>query len=287
MDIADIPVRVVGPGTQSGSEDEGPSYIDMPHEMQQYDAPIIPGPDEVQHLAVASEAMAWLTEALAAYQTDQPPQIADLNHIDNESRKLINQILGEGEVSITYNGTPRAHVQESVLAGVWRTLYFDDDGKVAIDLLEVADVPHIVFADRDHEPSIDLSENADAENMPNALPVLFELDDHCRNFELNGNPQSINLTLMPLSQAELEFIDERLGRGPVDILSRAYGKCQVISTRNRHVWWVRYYNAMGTLILNSLEVTNVPMVVAAASEDISDSANRLEEILLPYWPKTA
>jgi hydrogenase-1 operon protein HyaF len=96
-------------------------------------------------------------------------------------------------------------------------------------------------------------------------------------------PHSVNLSLLPLSEAELEFLDERLGRGTVDILSRSYGKCQIISTRSRDVWWVRYYNSMGILILNSLEVADVPVVVHAAAEDLRDSAQRLDEILAPYW----
>ena len=91
-----------------------------------------------------------------------------------------------------------------------------------------------------------------------------------------------SLKLPPLSEEEVEFIDERLGRGAVDILSRAYGKCQIISTKTRNVWWVRYYNSMNTLILNTLEVVAVPEVVCAAPEDLADSATRLDEILAPY-----
>ena len=89
--------------------------------------------------------------------------------------------------------------------------------------------------------------------------------------------------LSPLSESELEFLDARLGRGPVDVLSRAYGKCQIISTLTPGVWWVRYYNAMDTLILNSIEVVDIPLVVCAAAEDLRDSAKRLDEILAPYW----
>jgi hypothetical protein len=44
---------------------------------------------------------------------------------------------------------------------------------------------------------------------------------------------------------------------------------------------------MGTLILNSLEVTSMPQVVAAATEDLGDSATRLREILAPYWSDAA
>jgi hydrogenase-1 operon protein HyaF len=44
---------------------------------------------------------------------------------------------------------------------------------------------------------------------------------------------------------------------------------------------------MGTLILNSLEISAVPDVVIAAPEDLADSAERLSQILAPYWPNAA
>jgi hypothetical protein len=44
---------------------------------------------------------------------------------------------------------------------------------------------------------------------------------------------------------------------------------------------------MGILILNLLEVVDVPEVVGAAAEDLVDSANRLNDILAPYWSEVA
>jgi hydrogenase-1 operon protein HyaF len=287
MNINNIPVRVFGPGSQQGKLGEAPTYIDMPSDMARYDPPLMPGPEEVEHLAGAREAMVWLRAALTECNATRRRQLADLTQIDDDSRKLVNQILGEGEVSISYDGAPRAQVQESVLAGIWRTFYFDDDDRIAIDLLEVADVPHIVGATRNGAQAIDTTEPASSQEVPNAMPILVELEDRRLEFERSGKTHTINMTLLPLSQAELEFVDQRLGRGPVDVLSRAYGKCAVISTQNANVWWVRYFNSMGTLILNTLEVTGVPQVVIAASEDIRDSASRLNEILLPYWPDNA
>lgn len=287
MNINDIPVRVMGPGSQQSKLGEPPSYIDMPSDMARYDPPLMPGPDEVRHLAGAREAMQWLQAALTQCDATRQRQLADLTQIDEDSRKLVNQILGEGEVSISYDGTPRAQVQESVLAGIWRTFYFDDEDQIAIDLLEVADVPHIVSARLERAQPIDTTEPTSAADVPNAMPILVELEDRRLDYEQNGKTHSINLTLLPLSQSELEFIDMRLGRGPVDVLSRAYGKCEVISTKSANVWWVRYFNSMGTLILNTLEVTDVPQVVVAASEDIRDSSLRLNEILQPYWPDSA
>lgn len=287
MNIKDIPVRVVGPGSQPGAEADAPSYIDMPRDMTHYDAPSIPEPDIVNHLSGAREAMIWLGHALNCYSEDAAYPRANLNALDDENRELVNQILGEGEISISYDGDPAASVQESVLAGVWRTLYFDDDGNVAIDMLEVGAVPNLVLAPVQGSHKVDTTPADPEANVANAMPLLFELEDRCKRFEKSGTEYSINLTLLPLSQDELEFLDMRLGRGPVDVLSRAYGKCEVINTLVPNLWWVRYYNSMGTLILNSLEVTAVPDVVVAAPEDLADSAERLEEILAPYWSDAA
>jgi hydrogenase-1 operon protein HyaF len=117
----------------------------------------------------------------------------------------------------------------------------------------------------------------------NALPILVELAAHAENYASGGPPHAINLTLLPLSETEIGFLEERLGNGSVEVLSRGYGKCEVKSTATRDLWWVRYYNSMGTLILNSVEVIGVPEVVVAAEEDLRDSAQRLEDIIAPYW----
>ena len=119
--------------------------------------------------------------------------------------------------------------------------------------------------------------------MANALPILVELDEAIRRHASDGGRHSINFSLLPTTAEELEFIDARLGVGPVNILSQAYGKCQVVSTLTPNTWWVRYFNGMDKLILNSIEVVAVPEVVTAAEEDLRDSAVRLQEILAPYW----
>jgi hydrogenase-1 operon protein HyaF len=95
-------------------------------------------------------------------------------------------------------------------------------------------------------------------------------------------PHAINLSLLPHTEEDLALLDSHLGRGPVHILSRGYGNCRISSTATRHVWWVRYYNSQDTLILNSLEVADVPDVALASPEDLEDSAQRLAEILGVY-----
>jgi hydrogenase-1 operon protein HyaF len=267
--------------------EDGPSYIDMPRSMDSYSAPAIPDPEKLQRLDGARETMRWLRSALTEQRDGLQPLLADLSGLDADSREVIHQILGEGEVSISCSGEATARIQESVLAGVWRILYVDDDEKVVADLLEVAPYPHVLSVAFEDSRPLDTSTDEDSVELPNAMPILVELAEAARKFEADGTQHSINFTLLPTTAEELEFIEDRLGRGPVNILSRAYGKCQVFSTLTPNTWWVRYYNGMDKLILNTIEIVSVPGVVTAAEEDLRDSAIRLEEILEPYWQDEA
>ena len=288
MDIRNIPVQVIGPGSQPADTDgQAITYIDMPGDMWTYQPPEMPEPEDVRSLAAARESMLWLRKALAEYARVGEPQLANLSALDDENRELVNQILGEGEVSISYNGAVRARTQESVLAGVWRTVYLDQEDRTLFDILEVADVAHVARMPDGRNRPIDTAVGNVPDEVMNALPILVELQSHCAEYAKTRAAHEINLTLLPLADADLEFLDQRLGRGPVDTLSRAYGKCQVISTLAPNVWWVRYYNSMGTLILNTLDVVDVPAVLCAAPEDLRDSATRLDSILAPYWSDVA
>lgn len=281
MAINEIPVRIVGPGSQPDSG-QNLRYIDMPQDMATFSAPTIPDPEDVSHLVGARETMRWLGAALASHRPGGEPVLANLTGLGSEDRELVNQILGEGEVSIVRGGESPARCQESVLAGVWRTLYFDDDERVVCDLLEVAATPHLLAAPCEGV-EIDASPPDNADEVLNALPILVELQAHVASATGKGRQHAINLSLLPLSEADIAFLVDRLGRGPVEILSRGYGNCEVTSTGTPGVWWVRYYNSVGTVILNSLEVTAVPEVVTAADEDLRDSSERLRRILSAYW----
>lgn len=288
MDLSQIPVRVIGPGSQPG-EDDGQvlSYIDMPGDMWRYTPPSMPDPATVAGLDGARQAMEWLQGALNDYCNDPAPRLADLTALATGDRELVNQILGEGEVAVTCSGAVAARTQEAVLAGVWRTVYLDDNERTVFDLLEVADAPHVTKLGNAEPREIKTDPDDVPAEVMNALPILVELQSHCAAYDPSKAAHVINLTLLPLSAADLLFLDEQLGRGQVDTLSRAYGKCQVSSTLIPNVWWVRFYNSMGILILNTLEVVDVPAVIRAAPEDLRDSASRLEGLLTPYWKDVA
>jgi hydrogenase-1 operon protein HyaF len=262
--------------------EDGPSYIDMPRRMDSYSAPAMPDPETMRQLDGARETMRWLEEALSEPRDGTRPVLADLSGLDADSREVVHQVLGEGEVSISVSGEANARVQESVLAGVWRILHLDDEGRVVADLLEVGPYPYVLSVAFEDSRPLDTTAGGDVAGMANAMPILVELAEAVSRYAADGTEHSINFSLLPTTDEELAFIEARLGRGPVNILSQAYGKCQVISTGTPNAWWVRYYNGMDKLILNSLEVVAVPGVVCAAEEDLRDSAARLQDILAPY-----
>ena len=284
MDIDQIPIAVPGPGTQPAEEDGTRlEFIALPQEMSSYHAPDIPEPEQVEHLAGARAATEWIRQALANYRVGGAPQVADITGLDAENRELVNQILGEGEVSLRFDGPLSVRMQESVLAGIWRTFYTNAHGAIMHDLIEVCDVP--VLARRSPDPAkLDrLAAIEPADDVMNAMPILSEIEDHVRGWQADDLAHIINLTLLPLSEEDISFLGNTLGTGPVETLSRGYGDCQIISTACPGVWWVRYTNSMGTLILNTLEITDIPSVACAAQEDLDDSRRRFQELLEPYW----
>jgi hydrogenase-1 operon protein HyaF len=280
-----IPVVPIGPGSQPVETDGSQlEYIALPKDMSTFVAPLIPEPDEVRHLGGARAAMDWLRRALSDARPGGPPQFADLSRLEPDSRELVNQILGEGEVSIRIAGSPRADIQEAVLAGVWRIFLYDQDDKLVGDFLEVAAVPRLVLWGRPDETTVaSLRPRRIPDGVMNAQAILTELDERCAAYRPGDPTHAINLTLLPVSPEDIAFLDETLGRGRVHILSRGYGSCEVIATRVPNLWWVRYTNSVGTPILNSLEVTDIPAVACAAAEDLADSARRLDSMIEPYW----
>jgi hydrogenase-1 operon protein HyaF len=255
--------------------------------MNRYRAPDIPEPETVQHLEGARATTDWIRQALERYRVGGVPEVADISALDAGSRELVNQILGEGEVSLRFSGQEQVNMQESVLAGIWRTFYLDAEGAVVRDLIEVCDVPVLARRCPDTDRGAELAAVTPSPDVMNAMPILSEIHDHLRTWRAGSQAYVINLTLLPLSEGDIRYLGETLGRGPVETLSRGYGDCQITSTAYPGLWWVRYTNSMGKQILNTLEITDIPLVACAAQEDLDDSRRRFHELLEPYWQELA
>ncbi|GJM03014.1 MAG: hydrogenase expression/formation protein [Rhodomicrobium sp.] len=278
-----VPLGGVGPGSQPMEPDGGQlEYMEMPSEMVTYSMPDIPEPENLVGLNDAKRVLTELKEALHSYKVGEDTIILDITDIADKDQALINQVLGEGEVSAI--GGPNIQAQEAVLAGVWRVRTGDDNGVVIKDLIEVADFPTSILGTTFR--SAKLRPDPVPEQLPegvlNASPLVVELTDHLDKFQPGDAPHVINLTLLPQTDEDIAFLGKQLGYGNTTILSRGYGNCRISSTGTNNIWWVQFFNSQDAIILNTIEIDRIPQVACAAQEDIDESDQRLGEILEVY-----
>lgn len=273
-------VSAMGPGSQI--EDEELDYLPMPQGMSTYQPPRLPEPDALDGHGAAIAVLDQVLAVLQAAIRGESVAPVDLSGLGAADRQIVNQALGEGEVGAQVadgQGSALVQVQESVFAGVWRVIERLPDGGLQ-DRIEVGAIPEVLktCARQDgasgHRPAARLPEG-----VMNAPTLLQELHDQRQQWRAGQSAHLVNLSLLPLSPADMACLEEQLGTGRVVILSRGYGNCRISSTRVPNTWRVVYYNSQDAMILNSIEVVDMPEVACAAPEDLVDSQQRLREVM--------
>lgn len=275
-----LPVRMVGVGSQPG-DDEELQYLEMPRGMNTFRMPIVPERADAAALVDARDLLAVLVARLADWDpvtTLQGPRL-ELAGVPAPILEIINQMLGEGEVSIQIGGTRRFRIQESVFTGLWRVCEVDAEGRLARDWIEAGMLPAVALESAREEvlampAHIDLP--AGAMNSP---ALLAELASQMATRERMAPAHVINLTLFPMTPDDHVVLEQALPVGNVAMISRGFGNCHVTSTGLADVWRVQYFNNMQTLILNTIEVVELPEVAVAAAEDLAESHERLAELV--------
>lgn len=277
-------IKIVGPGSQPEEADGADlDILQLPTEMQTFQTPELPEPEDTTHLLEALHLLRRLQADMEQAAELELPLQYNLSSMDDDNRTFIDQVLGEGEVSIVFDDYLKIKIQESAMAGLWRIQLFSRTQLLG-DAVQIGDIPDLVrtstFAGMPTRVSVTAQQVPDG--VSNALPLIAEINERCANLDANDPPHVINLTLLPQTEADLTFLQNILGAGKTCILSRGYGNCRITSTGVRNVWWVQYFNSQDKNILNTLEITPVPEAARAASEDITDSHKRLKEILELY-----
>ena len=272
-----IPVRVTGPG--SHVEDEELQYLAVPRDMRTFEMPRVPETEDTASLTVARDTLARLLAMMTEWKPGAPDPVLDLRGVPPAAQTSVNQMLGDGEVSIQVNGQRTLHVQESVFTGVWHVVELDGAGQLLADWLEAAPLPSAVLAaardsGREHLMPVEIPVGA-----MNSPALLHEVQGQLKTRRPGDAPHVLNLTLFPMSPEDHQVLERALPVGSVAIISRGFGNCRITSTATRNIWRVQYFNSMNTLILNTIEVVEVPEVALAALEDLDDTRTRLAELI--------
>ncbi|TYO61670.1 hydrogenase expression/formation protein [Bradyrhizobium hipponense] len=223
-----------------------------------------------------------IADAIADQKANAPTRLFRLANLNDLESKLVADVLGEGEVAgvVALPDGSLAQIQESVLAGIWRVRLETD---ATSEYIEIGAVPEIVKRAAADLTSADFEIGQVPEGAMNMLPVLAEIRERAQAWRPGIRSQIINFTLLPMSPVDMSFLQDTIRNGPIQLVSHGYGTCRVLSTGIRNVWSVQFFNAMDTIILDTLEVGGVPTVALAADEDFEDSAERLQEIIEAYF----
>jgi len=275
-----IPVRMVGVGSQP-EDDAELQYLEMPQGMNTFSMPAVPETADAAALAKARDVLAQFVAQLDAWDPELDPYgpRAELTGIAADVLEIVNQVLGEGEVSIQITDSTPHRIQESVFTGLWRCCELDAGGALVSDSFEAAPVPRIALAAARAAARPALDQVEFPPGAMNSPALLNEIACQIAERHPGERAHVVNLTLFPMTPDDHAVLERALPVGPVAMISRGFGNCRITSTLARDVWRVQYFNNMNTLILNTIEVVDVPEVALASAEDLVDSRTRLAELV--------
>jgi hydrogenase-1 operon protein HyaF len=250
--------------------------------MNTFEMPRLPEPGPESDVAGARDVLAaflaHMTAWLAAGELQGEPPALDLAGLARPTLRVINETLGEGEVSAMLEADHEIRIQETVFSGIWRQQHLRGT-HLLHDYLLAAPIPPIVVACARERASSTLRALPIPAGAMNVPALVNELQEAVTRSGAGVAQHIINLTLLPLSQEDSAHLDAVLDGGSVVVLSRGFGNCRISSTAATNVWRVQYFNNMQTLILNTIEVVEIPEVAVAGAEDLVETRDRLADLV--------
>ena len=113
----------------------------------------------------------------------------------------------------------------------------------------------------------------------NALPLLHELAEGVRRLLESGETTAIDLSALPLTPADLDWLRDKLGQGEIAVMLEANGESTLNETACPGIWWVTHHNEQGAVTAQFIEVTFVPDLVKADPQDVGIGLERLELLI--------
>ena len=269
-----IPIRSLMPEPTDAVD-----YMPMPREMSTFAMPSLPEPGPEHDLAGAREVLDTFLRHMGAWlEGGGAAPALDLAGLPAATLTVLNETLGEGEVSAIVDTGNEVRVQETVFPGVWREQHLAG-ARLLHDYLLAAPIPEVVGRVAQARAAAVLRPLPLPPGAMNVPALMHELQQAMDRAGAGQPSHVINLTLLPLSSEDAAHLDAVLEGGAAVILSRGFGNCRISSTAARHVWRVQYFNNMNTLILNTVEVVAMPEVAVAAREDLAETRERLADLV--------
>lgn len=205
----------------------------------------------------------------AALASLAPQQSVLFGRLAAADVRRLTDLLGEGEVSFRLaEGPEGGWAREAVFPGLWLVQMAGD---WSVDCRAVPAVVERLLAAGASLPA----EPPLPDGVMNGPALLREI----ALAVADGHDKTLNLTALPLNEADHRLLDAALGTGPASAEVAGYGACRVQATAVRRVWRVRYFNADDRLLVDAIEIADLPVAVAAQPEDVADGLAGLARLL--------
>jgi hydrogenase-1 operon protein HyaF len=113
----------------------------------------------------------------------------------------------------------------------------------------------------------------------NAPPLLREIAELLRCLLETGETAAIDLSALPLTPADLDWLRDKLGEGEIAVTLQASGESTLNETACPGVWWVTHHNEQGAVTSQFIEVSFVPELVKAHPQDVEIGRENLEFLI--------
>ncbi|MDP2031263.1 MAG: hydrogenase expression/formation C-terminal domain-containing protein [Thiobacillus sp.] len=110
----------------------------------------------------------------------------------------------------------------------------------------------------------------------NAPPLLREISELLRHLLETGETAAIDLSALPLTPPDLDWLRDKLGEGEIAVTLQASGESTLNETACPGVWWVTHRNEQGAVTSQFIEVAFVPELVKAHPLDVASGQEYLE-----------
>ncbi|WP_310445948.1 hydrogenase expression/formation C-terminal domain-containing protein [Thiobacillus sp.] len=113
----------------------------------------------------------------------------------------------------------------------------------------------------------------------NAPPLLREISELLQRLLDSGESAAIDLSALPLTPADLDWLHAILGAGEIAITLQASGESTLNETACPGVWWVTHRNENGAVIAQLIEVAFIPELAKAHPQDVAIGREQLELLI--------
>ena len=108
-----------------------------------------------------------------------------------------------------------------------------------------------------------------------AQAVMHELHDHLQDLLDNNVTNVIDLSSLPLSEADKRELENNLGRGEISLTLDSFGNSTIHETAYSGIWWIKHYTEDGILVAELIEICRIPDIAQSHRDDIQQSLQQL------------